>query len=78
MAIERCGPVVTGRKAPDRFALVYSTRWARISCRSSSRSARLFRSCLKNSSSMLTTMAFTLTLSASAHSRNLTRASLPM
>jgi hypothetical protein len=52
-------------------------RLARISSRSSSRRALLFLRRLKNSSRTLTTIALTLTPSASAHSRSAVRASAP-
>ena len=57
--------------------LVINPRLPRISRRSSSLSALLFLKCLKNSSRRLTTIAFTLTPSASAHSLSVSRACAP-
>jgi len=73
--ISLIGLVVQGKSGA--FQLGINPRCARISSRSSSRSALLFLRRLKNSSSTLTTIALTLTPSASAHSLSLSRASAP-
>ena len=59
------------------FQLDMNPLCARISSRSSSLNALLFLRRLKNSSRTLTTIALTLTPSASAHSLSLSRASAP-